>query len=408
MAPRGKNAATKKLQDVSEDFSDALNREKLMAKGTKDAAALQPRGSKVAPGVATEEPSAKKPQTEDKKKAKTTGDSAKKLDVASAKRSSSTRASIRSDSASVAPPKRSSSAGAKRKSDSTTTAATDPESNTKESKAKNSEEDAKGLYDILVQTRRCEELCSGLGLTMSDIRKMKRKYDDNDMYQSGEITQAEFFFMIREERRPLTIGILRFADVPENQKFLSFDQYLLCVVNFAVLTKPELYQFVFDLYDDDQSGALDEREFTKMNLELQSKQFHFPANVTTAIKLLEGKEGRAAFVPDDGLVDLGEFMKFAKNFPVAFYPIMNMQKNVRASTLGESRWSRITANKLKVQELVSYMRRHQGAIPQLSFRESVANLFSSEIFNIRKRAGELYALELAQRHRLSTGEIDSD
>jgi len=223
---------------------------------------------------------------------------------------------------------------------------------------------------------------------------------------SGEITHAEFFFMINEDERPLTLGIFRFADVPVTQKFLSFDEYLLCVVNFAVLTKPELYQFVFDLYDDDLSGALDEREFAKMSRELQSKQFNFPANVTMAIKLLEGKEGRAALAPDDGLVDLGEFMKFAKNFPVAFYPIMNMQKNVRASTLGESRWSRITANKLKVQQLVSYMRRHQGAIPQLSLRESVANIFSSEIFHIRKRAGELYALELAQRHSLGSGDVE--
>lgn len=228
------------------------------------------------------------------------------------------------------------------------------------------------------------------------------------LYNSGEITQAEFFFMINEEQRPLTMGIFRFADVPNTQKFLSFDQYLLCVVNFAVLTKPELYQFVFDLYDDDQSGALDEREFTKMSLELQSKQFHFPANVTMAIKMLEGKEGRAAFAPDDGLGALDEFMKFARNFPVAFYPIMNMQKNVRASTLGESRWSRITANKLKAQELLSYMRRHQGDIPEISLWESIVNIFSSDIFNVRKRAGELYALELAQRHRMSIGEGDAD
>uniref|UniRef100_H3HD25 EF-hand domain-containing protein n=1 Tax=Phytophthora ramorum TaxID=164328 RepID=H3HD25_PHYRM len=282
MGPRGKQ----KPSDASNEFSNALNREKPVAKGTKDATPPQPRGSKVAP----------------------------------------------------------------------------------------------------VQTRRCEELCSGLGLTMSDIRKMKRKYDDNDMYHSGEITQTELFFMIREDRRPLTVGILRLGDVLEDQKFLSFDQYLLCVVTFAVFTKPELYQFVFDLYDDDQSGALDEREFTKMSLELQSKQFQFSANVTMAVKMLGNKEGRAAFAPDDGLMDLGEFMKFAKNFPVAFYPIMNMQKNVRASTLGESRWSRITANKLKVQQLVSYMRQHRGGIPPLSVRESIANVFSGEISSIRKRA----------------------
>ncbi|KAH7488214.1 hypothetical protein KRP22_009146 [Phytophthora ramorum] len=391
MGPRGKQ----KPSDASNEFSNALNREKPVAKGTKDATPPQPRGSKVAPGYDSEvNAAAKEPATnaEDNKRKKSSDATTKK--IAAPKRGSSAD----DKGQTTAPPKRSSSAGKKLGAD---------QGGTK-GKAKDPEEDANGLYNVLVQTRRCEELCSGLGLTMSDIRKMKRKYDDNDMYHSGEITQTELFFMIREERRPLTVGILRLGDVLEDQKFLSFDQYLLCVVTFAVFTKPELYQFVFDLYDDDQSGALDEREFTKMSLELQSKQFQFSANVTMAVKMLGNKEGRAAFAPDDGLMDLGEFMKFAKNFPVAFYPIMNMQKNVRASTLGESRWSRITANKLKVQQLVSYMRQHRGGIPPLSVRESIANVFSGEISSIRKRAGELYALELAQRHRLSAEEVDAD
>ncbi|KAG1712034.1 hypothetical protein DVH05_009274 [Phytophthora capsici] len=322
---------------ISHEFSDALSREKVVAKGKE----AQARSIKVTPSVSDDTTATKS--------------------IAEADNLKSRKPSNFDNNNNETASKRKSSAGLKRSSN---TASTGPTSITgiknqdlnvanpvQNVKTMDPEEDADGIYDVLVQTRRCEELCSGLGLTMRDIRKMKRKYDDNDMFHSGEINQAEFFFMINEEQRPLTMGLLKLGDIPATQKFLSFDQYLLCIVNFAVLTKPELYQFVFDLYDDDQSGALDEREFTKMSLELQSKQFHFPANVTMAIKMLEGKEGRAAFAPDDGLVDLGEFMKFAKNFPVAFYPIMNMQKNVRSSTLGESRWSRLTANKLKVQEL---------------------------------------------------------
>ncbi|POM59441.1 hypothetical protein PHPALM_31832, partial [Phytophthora palmivora] len=385
MWPRGQQK-----QKQSTDFSDALNREKRIAK-VKDVISPLPRGSKIAADIVTEtKVSVKEPTTDaNNKKFKKTIDAGGSRETDPPKRSSNTGVKQPSNAASIDPPKRNSVARTQFESESTA-------AGVEHRASQDPEEDARGIYNILVQTRQCEKLCAELGLTMSDIRKMKRKYNDNDMYRSGEITQAEFFFMINEDRRPLSAGILKFADVPDTQKFLSFDQYLLCVVNFAVLTKPELYQFVFDLYDDDQSGALDEREFAKMSLELQSKQFHFSANVGTAIKMLEGKEGRAAFAPDDGLVDLGEFMRFAKNFPVAFYPIMNMQKNVRASTLSESRWSRITANKLRVQELLSYMRRHQGAIPPLTFCESVANIFFSEVFNNRKRAGELYALELAQ------------
>lgn len=215
---------------------------------------------------------------------------------------------------------------------------------------------------------------------------------------SGEITQAEFFFMINEEERPISKGIFKFGGIAKDQKYISFDQYLLCVVQFASLTKPELFQFVFDLYDDDQSNSLDEREFTKMSKELQSKQFCFPKNVEMAIKMLGGgtNGGRGVGI-EDGLVGIAQFMKFARKFPVAFYPIANMQKNIRAATLGEAFWSRIVARQLKIQDLLSYMCRNYGAIPEMTTRERLWSFFSDDIFYVRKRATELYASEVAHR-----------
>lgn len=212
--------------------------------------------------------------------------------------------------------------------------------------------------------------------------------------------------MINEESRSLTKGIFQFADMPSDQKRISFDQYLLCVVQFASLTKPELFQYVFDLYDDDKSGTLDEHEFMRMSIELQSKQFHFPKNVETALRMLQSKEAVRAG-SDDGLVDLGQFMTFSRYFPVAFYPIVNMQKNVRASTMGESFWARVVGRKMKVQELVSFMRRNHGAVPELTASERFWNIFSNETFVIRKRAGELYGLELAHRRELGWSPVDA-
>lgn len=217
---------------------------------------------------------------------------------------------------------------------------------------------------------------------------------------SGEVTQDEFFFMINEEKRPISKGIFKFGGIAPDQKYISFDQYILCVVHFASLTKPELFQYVFDLYDDDRSGSLDDREFTHMSKELQSAQFCFSKNVDTAIKMLGGTDSGHGAAIDDGLVDLPQFMKFVRNFPVAFYPIVNMQKNVRAATLGESFWSRIVARRLKIQELVTYMRRNNGAVPEMTVWEHISSVFYDDVYHIRKRAGELYALEVMQRKKL--------
>lgn len=44
--------------------------------------------------------------------------------------------------------------------------------------------DASGFYGEFVQTKRCETLCRELGMTTRDIRRLKRKYDANDMYNT--------------------------------------------------------------------------------------------------------------------------------------------------------------------------------------------------------------------------------
>jgi hypothetical protein len=229
---------------------------------------------------------------------------------------------------------------------------------------------------------------------------------------SGEITQAEFFYIINEERRPLTKGILQYANVAPDQKFLSFDEFLLCIVSFAALTPPEVYQYAFDLYDADRSGSLDEYEFAKMSKEMQSKQFSFPKNTQMAINMISGQDTaggkRGSYVSEDGLVALGEFMKFAKLFPMAFFPLRNFQKNVRKATLGESKWSKFAARKLKLQELVSHMRRNDGAIPELSLTERLWSLVDDDVIAVRKRAAEIYGIELNQRRLIEDLNADEN
>ena len=80
--------------------------------------------------------------------------------------------------------------------------------------------------------------------------------------------------MINEESRRLTKGLFRLGGVKQNQKLISFDQYLLCVCAFASLTLPELHQFVFDLYDEDRSG------------EAQATFFFFAGSFINALMLL--------------------------------------------------------------------------------------------------------------------------
>ncbi|KAK1947018.1 hypothetical protein P3T76_001028 [Phytophthora citrophthora] len=153
---------------ISHEFSDALNRDKVIAKGKE----APPRGNiKVAPSVSVDTTLKSAPELENVKLRKTSDNNNNET---APKRESSAGLKRPSSAASTGPSKRSSNAGMKPPD-------ADP---IQDAKAKDPEEDANGIYDILVQTQRCEDLCSGLGLTMRDIRKMKRKYDANDMFHS--------------------------------------------------------------------------------------------------------------------------------------------------------------------------------------------------------------------------------
>lgn len=172
MGPRGKQKQKQKQPDNSNEFSDALSREKHLTQATKDATLPQPRGTKVVPGIATDEKAQRKESITN-----ATASKQKAVPLSSAEKQ------VHAESTATVPTKRSSGTRIKRLSGSTATAAIDPTQDGKKGKAE-TEEDADGLYGVFVQTHRCEELCSGLGLTLSDIRKMKRKYDSNDMYHS--------------------------------------------------------------------------------------------------------------------------------------------------------------------------------------------------------------------------------
>jgi hypothetical protein len=213
---------------------------------------------------------------------------------------------------------------------------------------------------------------------------------------SGEITQAEFFFLINEERCALTKGIFDLAGIKYDQKYIRFDEYLICVCRFAALTKPQLYEFLFQLFDIDQSGSLNENEFQLMSQELQSKQFHFSVRVMTAMKKL----GKMDSNQSSKILDLKNFMRLVKSFPVAFYRIINLQNNVRARTLGEKYWSLLSGRKLKVDALLVQMRRNNGSLRPLTCQEKFWGMFDEEIYAIRKRVSEIYARELIERKDL--------
>lgn len=220
------------------------------------------------------------------------------------------------------------------------------------------------------------------------------------------ISTKDFLTLIREEQSPLSSGIFRFADQVSDQGYIGFDDFLQCIVRFATLTKPELIQFLFDMYDVDRSGSLNAHEFDTMSRELQSPQFSYPTNTGIAIGRMKKGDMRLPLKPEPDetneqgtpakeiMVDRSTFIRLARSFPVAFYPILNMQNNVRESTFGQRYWTSMGIRKMKIGEVLKHLRQSGGELPRLTWWEMVTGIFGKETQYIRQAAVSRYLQEL--------------
>jgi hypothetical protein len=164
---------------------------------------------------------------------------------------------------------------------------------------------------------------------------------------------------------------------PKAQR-LTFDTYLHCVASFATFTEPELFQFFFQVYCDNAVGAgsiptthaMGESDLTKLGEDLQVLRTAFAGNVQIAT-------GNAVAVVNQGAVTEGsltfaDFERFSRQHMVAFYPLLQIQRNVRqAGDLGEAFWIQKTGEKVHVQRLLAYMKSHHGLQPPLPLRDRI-------------------------------------
>lgn len=251
-----------------------------------------------------------------------------------------------------------------------------------------------GAYRMLLETKRAELLCESVMLTYRQVAHLRKLFDSEDTFMSGEITREEFFTLIGEEKRKLTLGIFEYVGLGKDIKRFKFDDFVVCVVTFSTLTRPELLHYAFTLFDQDASGAMNERELREFCGDLKNKGFFFEKNVQIAQKkMVDGDIKHHGRAGHDGLVDYQDIANGSTQFPVAFYPILQFQRNIRAATLGEQFWIQVEERKQRIEVLVHHMRLHEGHLPSLSFQERIRALFNREVYGLRKIAVVKYTEE---------------
>lgn len=184
--------------------------------------------------------------------------------------------------------------------------------------------------------------------------------------------------------------------LPPSHPRFSFDEYLGCVCAFASLSETELLRFFYDVYSEDSAanrGSMDESDILKLGHELQAMDSAFAKNIGVATKKMASSRD---LLTHQTLLKFQDFERLSRQHMVAFYPLFQIQRNVRAGTLGEPYWVEKTREKLEVDLLLRYMGRNHGQQPPLDWKTKLLDVVfhrESLAARVRRRAKELYAAE---------------
>lgn len=277
-----------------------------------------------------------------------------------------------------------------------------------------------GYYHILLETRHAEMLCRSLGLQYRHIARLRHVFNKEDLDRSGFITLDEFFKIIHEEKRKLTLGLFPFAGLDGNLRHLNFDHFVIAIVTLSSMSRDELLQYAFSVFDHDESGIMDQRELQEFCKGMKNQDFFFQKNINVAQrKLVDGVNSQNKTLPGDGLVDLEDLTEKSAHFPVAFYPIIQFQRHAQSSTLGEAFWVDVLEKKVQIENVVTYMRLHNGHLPPLEINDRIrswvsrfmnivtaGNIFDGGMVALHKAAVNKYAEELHNEQHPGANETE--
>ncbi|KAK1947016.1 hypothetical protein P3T76_001026 [Phytophthora citrophthora] len=231
------------------------------------------------------------------------------------------------------------------------------------------------IYGRLLETVETEQICKRLGMTREDVRQLRRKFDDEDGAHSDTVTIRGFFHLINDDKafersQILTKQLLRLANITTAVARVTFDQFLRVVCTFAAFNETELWRFFFDSFF---AGGIDTVNARRLNEVLQAAGGSYAHNIEMAARHFAAN----AVSPLTGVptsVTFEDFQELVRRNPVVFFPLVQLQRSVRAKTLGEKYWERKVREQELIPPLVAYLHLHRGKMPRLSLKDWAMSL----------------------------------
>ena len=174
-----------------------------------------------------------------------------------------------------------------------------------------------------------------LRLTEPMLRHLYWVFHKVDCDGSGTISTEEFLDIIDTEdtdfvRVFIDHVVFDMADLDTDNQ-LNFSEFLIAATAICTLSRKELLFFLFRIFDTDQSGAVEHKEFAKLAQAVSDMGSLFPGNYGTFFAAFDDN--------NDGEIDFAEFLAINDRFPMLFFPATRIQDNFRRATFTPAFWA---------------------------------------------------------------------
>lgn len=233
----------------------------------------------------------------------------------------------------------------------------------------------KAYNDVGVNDPLACACCRLLGLEDADLRALFHEFEREDTDNSGTISEEEFLTLVGAADTGFTRSLIHsivwgWAGCGDSTvRQLTFSDYVLAACTVCTLKRNQLLFLVYEMFDRDQSGGIDIKEFRKLDSIVRSLGGSlFPDDYAEFLSEYD-RNG-------DGLVSFKEFLKLDEKFPMLFFPAHHFFEIFRERTLGPDRWQ----GAVDAYDAKNAQKKAEGAssVP-ISFHDQVEGLSRSKV-----------------------------
>ena len=178
-----------------------------------------------------------------------------------------------------------------------------------------------------------ESTIKALKLTDSDAQQLFDFFHKVDEDGSGQVSLLEFFDYLDLKRTKFAKRAFGLFD-DDNSGEIDFREFVVALWSYCTYDKNALTMFAFDLYDLDASGQIDMGEMQAIVKEVYGNNFRtsvYAQRIMEKIHKLGGDNGT-------GEVSREQFNSFAKKHPALLFPAFQMQHALQKRIMGIKFW----------------------------------------------------------------------